>query len=256
MKCYMPNFFFRHALVLILGLVMMFFLPVSALAATLSLSPSSGTFNRGCTFSLDIVVDTQGAQTDGTDAILIYDPSRFSISSSSIVPNLNVYPDFPGNNVDEATGRITISGLASVATAFTGKGTLSTLQFSVKDAAPTGATQISFDFDPNDPDETTDSNVVERTTIVDLLNSVTNGSYIVGTGACGASTISPTPSPSVFRTVPPPTPQGDTNISTPSADDEIPIKKLPDGGTIELTFALTIVGGVLTVLGILGLAFL
>ena len=231
-------------------------LPETALAATLSLSPATGTFNKGCPFSLEVVVDTQGAQTDGTDVILLYDSSRFSISSSSIIPNTNVYPDFPGNNVDEASGKITISGLASVATAFTGKGTLATLQFMVKNQAPTGATQITFDFDPNNKAKTTDSNVVERDTIVDLLNSVTNGNYIVGSGTCIAS--SPTPRPSGFTSSPVytsvPGPQG-AIVSTPSAGN-IPMKTLPEGGTKELTFTLAIFGAVLTVLGILGLALL
>lgn len=235
-------------------------LPEAALAATLSLSPSTGTFNKSCPFSLEVVVDTQGAQTDGTDAILLYDSSRFNINSSAIVPNTTVYPDFPGNNVDEATGKITISGLASVATAFTGKGTLATLNFTVKDSAPTGATQITFDFDPNDKAKTIDSNVVERNTIVDLLNSVTNGSYTVGSGTCTVS--SPTPRPAGYYsptpTVPPATryvpPQG--AVSTPSATTYIPVKTLPEGGTQELTLTLAIVGGILTVLGILGLALL
>jgi len=229
---------------LALSFLALLFSPATVTAATLSLSPASGTFNRNCNFPLNVVLDTQGAQTDGTDAILFYDSSRFSINTSSITSNTAVYPDFPGNNVDEAAGKITISGLASVATPFTGKGTLATLNFTVKDAAPTGATQITFDFDPNNKAKTTDSNVVERTTIADVLNSVVNGSYIIGTGACG-TTVSPTPRPY----------QGAPAVSTPSAT-YVPVKVLPNGGTPELTFTLAIVGGILTILGILGLAIL
>src|SRR3990167_944660 len=84
-------------------------LPGNVLASSLSLSPPSGTFNGGCSFSLDVAVDTQGTQTDGTDAILIYDTSRFSAQT---ITSGNIYPDFPGNNIDPATGKITISGLA------------------------------------------------------------------------------------------------------------------------------------------------
>ncbi len=223
--------------------------PFPVLASTLSLFPSSGTFNKGCNFLLDIVLDTQGVASDGTDAILFYDPSRLSINTSGITSKTNIYPDFPGNNVDELTGKITISGLASVNTPFTGKGTLSTLQFSVKESAPTGATQINFDFDPNNKAKTTDSNVVERTTIVDTLNSVVNGSYVIGNGGCGGQTVTGSGK------------GGPTDTGTPSGainypSDNIPIKTLPEGGTQELTFALAIFGSVLTVLGILGLAFL
>lgn len=257
----MKRLFRMTAFVIILSL----FSPAPALAATLSLSPSSNTMNRGCETSLDIVLDTQGTQTDGTDAILIYDPSRFSISTASITPNTNVYPDFPGNNVDEASGKITISGLASVSTPFTGKGTLATLRFSVKTEAPTGVTQINFDFDPNNKAKTIDSNVVERTTIVDVLNSVVNGSYTIGTGTCSPQpqpTVTPTPRPGTpGYVVPGPGGQGAVYVSTPSGTytpptTYIPLKTLPEGGTKELTFTLAIFGSVLTILGILGLALL
>jgi len=233
---------------LALSFLALLFSPATVMAASLSLSPASGTFNRNCNFSLDVVIDTQGAQTDGTDAILFYDSSRFSINTSLITPNTAVYPDFPGNNVDEAAGKITISGLASVATPFTGKGTLATLQFSVKDSAPTGATQITFDFDPNNKAKTTDSNVVERNTVVDVLNSVVNGNYTVGTGTCGT-----TPSPiATYKPI-----GGST--STPSATiAPLPTKEpvLPPAGSEQFTFTVAIFGGVLTVLGILGLALL
>ncbi|MDO8638038.1 MAG: hypothetical protein Q7R43_00555, partial [Candidatus Daviesbacteria bacterium] len=54
--------------------------PAFATGATLSLSPSTGIFNRGCSFSVDVLLDTGGVQTDGTDAILFYDPTRFIAS--------------------------------------------------------------------------------------------------------------------------------------------------------------------------------
>src|SRR3990167_7973764 len=94
--------------------------------ATLALSPATGTFNRGCNFSLNIDLNTNGAQTDGTDAILIYDSTRFTANS---IQSGTIYPDYPGNNIDEAAGKITVSGLASVAQAFTGQGVLATINF-------------------------------------------------------------------------------------------------------------------------------
>ncbi|MBI2334935.1 hypothetical protein HYU96_04010 [Candidatus Daviesbacteria bacterium] len=219
------------------------------LAATLSLSPSSGTFNKNCPLNLDIILDTTGADTDGTDAILIYDASRFTVNS--INTQNKVYPDYPGNNVDEASGKITISGLASVTQAFSGKGSLATLNMTVKETAPTGATQIKFDFDPNDKAKTTDSNVVQRGTVSDVLNSVVNGSYTIGTGTCGVQA-SPIPGTTIGTT-----PRGTTVVSTPSAQP----KTIDDAvggqtGMAELTFAVAIVGGILTILGILGLALL
>lgn len=226
---------------LLLAFSFLFFaLPGNVLASTLSLSPSTGTFKQGCNFSLDVVVDTQGIQSDGTDAIIMYDASKFSALT---ITDGTVYPDFPGNNIDASSGKITISGLASVSSPFTGKGILATINFKVNDTSSVGATQVTFDFDANNKAKTTDSNVVQRETVVDTLNAVTNGSYIVGTGACGTT-------PAVL----PPT----GGLATPEATPYyVPEKKiLPEGGTKELTSAMVIVGSILTVLGILGLALL
>ena len=51
-----------------------------AAAATLSLTPATGTFNRSCNFSIAVDVDTTGTQTDGTDAIVLYDPRTMTTS--------------------------------------------------------------------------------------------------------------------------------------------------------------------------------
>ncbi len=220
-----------------------FITPASALAASLSLSPAVGTFNKGCTFSVDIKLDTGGSQTDGTDAILKYDNTKLTATSIS---SGTIYADYPGNSIDDTTGKITTSGLASVSSAFAGQGTLATINFTVKDTANTGATIVSFDFDPNNKTNTTDSNVVQRGTIADILASVLNGNYTIGTGTCtnGVATL-------------PRTGQGGTG--TPSAGatfDETQRKTLPEGGTKEFTFAIAILGSALTVLGVLGLALL
>ena len=225
-------------------------LPQSAFAqaATLSLTPSSGTFNRSCNFTLDIRLDTAGAQTDGTDAILIYDSSRFSATS---ITSGNIYPDYPGNSIDDTSGKITISGLASISSAFSGQGSLATVNFTVKENAPTGATQVKFDFDSSDKAKTTDSNVVQRGTASDILNSVVNGSYTIGTGSCVAGAVSPTS-----------VPRGAPSVSTPSATTQPAQPKNLDEavggktGSVELTYTLVIVGSVLVVLGILGLTLL
>lgn len=216
--------------------------PVSALAATLSLSPSSGTFNTSCNFSLNVELDTQGTQTDGTDVILFYDSSRFTAQN---IVNGTIYPDYPGNNIDAAAGKITISGLASVNTPFTGKGTFATINLSVNATAPTGASQIKFDFDPNNKAKTIDSNVVERGTVVDVLNSVVDGNYTVGTGSCAAAP-APTYRPGTGG-------PGDSS-ATSSAEPKTPY--LPPAGSEQFTFTLAIIGGTLTILGILGLALL
>lgn len=208
--------------------------------ATLSVSPSSTTINRGCSQAVNIILNTGGVQTDGVDAILIYDPTR--LTATSIV-NGTIYDDYPGNEIDAANGEITISALASITAPFTGQGVLATINFTAKSNAPTGVTQVNFDFDPNDKTKTTDSTVVQRGTVTDILNSVVNGSYTIGTGTCVSGTLQPQGAVG--------TPSG--AVASPSAT---PSTTLPPAGSETLTYTLAIVGSILTVLGILGLALL
>lgn len=213
-----------------------FFTNVNAQQATLSLSPSQGTFNRGCSYPVNINLNTSGSQTDGADAILIYDPSRLSATS---ITSGSIYADYPGNNIDLVNGKITVSGLASVTEPFNGQGIFATINLNVKTDAPLGVTQLNFDFDPNNKSKTTDSNVVQRGTVQDILNSVVNGNYIIGTGACGVLAAG----------------GGAIATATPSATTS-PTATLPPAGSEKLTYTLTIIGSILTVLGILGLALL
>ncbi len=216
--------------------------PAYAFAATLSLSPSSATYNKGCYGSIKVNVDTQGAQTEGTDAILHYDSNIFT---QVTITNGTIYSDYPGSNVDTQNNKITLAGLASVTQPYAGAGTLATINFFIPNTA-TGASAMTFDFDPNDKAKTTDSNVIERGTIADVLSSVTNGSYTIGTGSCASSggVGGGIGGPGL-----PGTGVGGTG-GTPSAT--LAPGYLPGAGTQELTFMIAIVGSTLTVLGFIG----
>ncbi len=223
-------------------------------ASTLSLSPSSGTFNKSCSFNLDILLDTQGVGTDGTDAYLNFDSSKFTMNTIDAANK--TYPEYPGSGIDpQNANRILISGLAAQGKPFSGSGKLVTINFTVKDSAQVGATQMTFDFDINNKNSTIDSNVVQTGSSQETLSSVTNGNYVVGSGACGTSGSSPIPPPSGGI-------GGPVGTSTPSATmipPKLPppvVGKLPDGGTQEMTVTVAIVGTILTILGVLGLTLL
>lgn len=256
----------KNIIIVIVITIITFMFPSIVLAgsAVLSLDPTSGTFNQGCSFSLNINIDTGGAQTGGVDAIVQYVPSVFTVTS---VTKGTIFPDYPINNTDNSAGKVSISGYSSSGSTFSGKGVFATINFTVASSA-SGASQITFDFDPNNKSKTTDSNVagVQQGIVVDMLDSVVNGSYTVGTGTCGAQ-VTPSPSPvaqtTIIQTQPiqPIQPGGAGGVvgGTPSAQYKpLPsvVRTLPNGGTQESTFAVAIIGGVLTVLGILGLALL
>jgi len=231
---------------ILLSLVLVFSTstPVLAQGATLLLTPASGTFNRGCTFSVDIRVDTGSVQTDGTDAIVIYDNTRLKVTD---IKKGTIYPLEGVSNIEEAKGIVSYSGLADVAAPFTGSGVVATLNFQVQEDAPAGATKVEFDFDPNDKAKTTDSNVVQRGEVVDVLSSATGANYVIGSGSCSESeTVTVTPPPATGGELKP----GGTGetIITP-----IPTKTLPAAGDFQTTAILVLASGTLIVLGFLGL---
>ncbi len=161
--------------------------PVVTLASTLAVSPSmnySNTLNKGCTYPIKVLLDTQNIETVGTDAVLKYDPNKFELSLSSIIRG-NLYSIYPGTTIDSINGIIYVSGIAN--TSFRGNGTFAIVNLTVKPTAPTGPTSLKFDFDPANPGKTDDSNVVETLTIQDSLTSVTDGSYTIANGECPAS---------------------------------------------------------------------
>lgn len=232
--------------------------PAIANAASLTFSPATGTFNKGCPVKLDIKLDTGGQLTDGTDAIIIYDQAKLTANT---ITSGSIYTEYPGNSIDDTAGRITISGLASFSSPFSGSGTLATVNFTVKENAQVGATMVKFDYDPTGKSaapecstsgtNTCDSNVVQRGNNSDILTSVGSGNYTIGSGTCGASSISGGGSGGGQGAV------GDP--ATPSAQIPLkqpPLKELPQGGTKEFTFMIAILGSALTVLGILGIALL
>lgn len=238
--------------------------PVVAQAATLTFNPASGTLNKGCEVSLNIDLDTQGVQTDGTDVIVLYTPSQLSISTSGIT-NGTIYPEYPGNSVDSAGGKISISGISSVSSPFTGTGTFATLKFKVADTLTAGTPiTLKFDFDPNNKTKTTDTNIVERGTIADVLSSVTDGSYTVGTGSCAAGVqVSPSPlagtgfgSGGQGQVLP-----GTTGTGSQSAQYQVyqpTLNEVTGGsaGLLDNTLAISVVGIILVILGVAGLAML
>lgn len=234
------------------GLYFLLF-PALAQAATLSLSPAAGQANKGCTFSVNIELDTTGTSTDGTDVILFYEPSKLSATATSI-ENGKIYSDYPGNSVDSAGGKISISGISSVSSPFNGKGTFAKINFNVIDSGSGNSTTLKFDFDPNDKTKTTDSNIVERGTIADVLSQVTDGDYTIGTGNCASQAQSANAGTSTGGSSL--LPQGQGGQLSGSESGTIKPTVLPQGGLFDTTIGITAIGGMLIILGILGLALL
>lgn len=248
MSLALPEKKYPRLLALVLSLIGLILTPGVVLASTLALSPSSGTFNAGCSYSLAVLLDTTGTDTDGTDVILDYDQSKFTMNT---VTKGTLYPDYPISSIDAQSGKVSVSGLASVSQPYNGSGTFATINFTIPTSVSPGATSLTFEFDPNDPGKTTDSNVVQRGTVQDTLSSVTNGNYTIGSGACTSVSTAKT----TTKTATTSAGLGDFT-SLPATPSATPIAKLPTSGSVDTTKVLTVVGSILTVLGIAGLALL
>ena len=152
---------------------------ITATDATLALSPDNGSHEIDSTFTVDIVVDTGGRETDGIDIhYLNYNPSL--LEAQSVQPG-SLYPVTNANTIDSVNGRIDFSQTTEEGATFNGIGILATITFK---ALSEGAAEVTFDFTL---DSTIDCNISKAEgSHEDILSSVVNGAYIL------ADTTSPT----------------------------------------------------------------
>lgn len=157
-------------------------------AASLSFSPASKTVALNETFSVDVMLSTGGAETDGTDAIVMYDANKLQVTAASLG---NLY----ANKLiaDTSTlGKIVFRATSTADQSYNGTGTFATITFKAY-ASGTQAAEVYFQFTSG---STTDSNVAYQGS--DLLGSVSNASYTISSAAAspaaGGVATSPTPS--------------------------------------------------------------
>lgn len=163
--------------------------PLQVSAASFALSPATGTFNKGCNFSVKINIDSGGAQVDSAEAAILFDNGKITPSSTPVSQG-TLFPTYVPVTTT-SSGKIVVSGISNPGSPFTGSGTFATLNFTVRQDASSGPFTIKFDFDPNDRAKTTDSNIVQTSTIAELLSAVSDGSYNIGTGPSCSGTTQP-----------------------------------------------------------------
>lgn len=174
--------------------------PAAASAASYSITPQ---LSPVCTYSANINIDTEDRLSDGADVGLFYDASKINVIS---IDNGNFFPDYVGQTIDNTLGKISLSGLSSITKPVSGQGLFAKVNFQIKDSANEGETEFKFDFDPSNPGKTTDSNIVESGTIVELLTQALGFKFLIGPKpASPSATPAPTPTPTPAPT-PTPTP--------------------------------------------------
>lgn len=163
------------------SLLVLFAGPALAAAATLKLSPTSGSFDAGGTLEVKVLLDTSGAATSGTDADLTFDPNVLQVvdANNSLtgvqIAAGSLYSQTTYNLADNSQGKISFSGaMPAQSTGYAGSGTLATITFeAIKESS---ATAVTLDFTKG---SLTDSGVFDKSSKEDVLSSVTNASFTV-----------------------------------------------------------------------------
>lgn len=159
-------------MLLVLITLILFTIPKKAQAATLSISPPSGNFSIGEQFQTEIILDTQGEESAGSDIDIVYNPAQIEALS---IEKGNVYDTYLGEKIDNQLGKVTLSGLVKIGSTkgYNGKGTFATINWRTKNK---GNAKIKFDFISGNKN---DSNVAGFSDAKDKLSAVSNGKYFV-----------------------------------------------------------------------------
>jgi len=163
----------------LVSLLVLFVLTGEAKAAALQLNSPGGSYSVGNTFDVKIDLSLSSESVDGVDAILNYNTSVLSVDK---ITNGSLFVDYPTATYDSSQGTISVSGLASSTSPVTAGGTVATITFKGESE---GTGTVTFNFTSGSG---TDSNVAENTTGNDILESVVNGSYTIGSGGIGGGT--------------------------------------------------------------------
>ncbi|MFQ5452030.1 MAG: cohesin domain-containing protein [Candidatus Paceibacterota bacterium] len=201
---------------LFIGLLYVFAVPFvsSAHAAILLFDPSSVSSGVGESFDVKIMVDTQGDEILGVDALLEYDPQAVTVDSISDGDFLKV-----GKKDFATAGKVYVAGVVEdPGTSAQGTGVLATITF-------TGLIDSTHELRyVCDLGETNESNISKNDLdATDIINCADNGKATIVIGG-GGSDVTPAPG-------------GGSS-------------ELPRSGIIDSLLTFAMIGGVLMLLGI------
>lgn len=161
-----------------LGISLIFATPTHA--AKLALSPAEAALRVGCNSTVNIVINTEGADTNAADAFLHFNPNEIEVTRIGLG---NVYKAYPGRQIN-SNGLIRITAFNDEGS-YNGRGVLATLNFKAKPGIT--STEIRFEYVAGG---TQDSNVANLQA-TDILSGVFNGKYTFTEGKCTTDTTPP-----------------------------------------------------------------
>ncbi|MCL4398001.1 cohesin domain-containing protein [Patescibacteria group bacterium] len=175
-----------------------FIKPASVLAATLSLSPASGTEAVGSTFTVDIIVDPGTDSISAASAIVDFDSSKLTaltVTKGSLFNQDPLTNTIGTSATDPTKGEIRYDS-GSLGTAVTTRGTMATITFR---AIAAGSAPVTFVFDPT---VTTGTSLVAAASgPTNLLTTVNNAVFTVTAGGTTTTTAPLPPTGAIENTL-------------------------------------------------------
>ena len=192
--------FNRLLLLSICALTVFFGSAVSAYAATLSLSPGSGSYSTNSTFTVRVVVNSGGQSINAAEGSLSFDPSQLSVVSVSRTSSIfNLWVAEP--SFSNGAGSISFSG--GLPSGYTGSGgTIMSVNFKAKGS---GSAKVSF---------SNASVLANDGQGTNVLSGMNGGTYTIAAAAAPVPTTPATPSPQT-PTTPTPEPEYVAPANTP-----------------------------------------
>jgi chitodextrinase len=157
-------------------------------SAVLTLSPQTGTYNIGDTFTININANTAGKNITAVASYLKYNPTILQAISTDITGSPFTV-NFE-NTIDATNGKIKITQAAPAPGVNTTNGLIAKINFKTLKASNPSSDNITFDFTSN---LTNESNVLDGTG-TDFLSGVYNAKITVGSPVVSDTTTPSVPS--------------------------------------------------------------
>ncbi len=189
----------KHTQTLILAVIFAFLLPLVSLAATMSMSPATGVYSAGTTFSARVIVNSAGKSINAAEGTIKFNPQEVTVvsidRSNSIFSLWVTEPSF-----SNSAGTVTFSG--GLPTGYTGSsGTVFNITFRTTNA---GTARVSL----------TNGAVLANDGMgTNVLTSMNGGTYTI-------QAPSTSPTPEVVEYVAPANTPGAPQIESSSHGDD------------------------------------
>ncbi len=189
----------KKLLPLFISVVSLFSLPIAAWAASISLSPATGVYTSGSTFTVQVRVNTGGAAINAADGTISYNPRELSVVSVSKGSVFNLWTSEP--SFSNSAGTVSFSGGSP--TGYTGSGgTVISITFR---ALTSGSSKVSM---------TNGSVLAADGRGTNVLTSMSGGTYTL-------SAVTSQPDPEVIvEYVPPANTPGAPSVSSATHKDQ------------------------------------